>query len=103
MNDESSARRPSHPYFVMFVAAILPGVGQVLNYQPRRALTFLFFLVVGAWLSRHLTSPDMSFVGRNLGGFFIYAVSVLDAYKWARVRWAVYQFPRDREGPSEAQ
>ena len=97
--DQEAPRRPLNPYWVMAVAAVLPGIGQVLNYQPRRALMFLFFIVIAGWVSFHLTTPDHSFVGRYAGGFFIYAVSVLDAYKWARVRWVMYQYPREGQSP----
>jgi len=39
-------------------------------------------------VSWHLTTPAHSFVGRHAGGFLVYAISVLDAYRIARLRQA---------------
>jgi hypothetical protein len=38
----------------------------------------------------HLAPPEASFVGRYAGGFLIYAISILDAYRWARHRWTFF-------------
>jgi urea transporter len=79
------------------VAILLPGVGQVLNQQPQRGLTFLFFLLLGGWISYHLTTPEHSMIGRLAGRVFVYAMSILDAYKWARVRNEQAAHERRRE------
>jgi hypothetical protein len=90
-HDNGGARKaPFHPYLVMLVAAVLPGVGQLLNEQPRRALTMLFFMILLGLVTMNLSGPEQSFVGRFAGGFFVYAVSVMDAYRWARVRWETF-------------
>lgn len=34
--------RPVHPYLVLLVAILLPGVGQVLNHAPIRGLMMVF-------------------------------------------------------------
>ena len=81
---------PLHPYVVLAVAILLPGVGQVLNGTPSRGLMFVFFTLLLGWVTFHLTTPEHSFAGRYAGGLLIYAISVMDAYKWARVRWEVY-------------
>ena len=81
---------PLHPYVVLAVAILLPGVGQVLNGTPARGLMFVFFTLLLGWVTFHLTTPDQSFAGRYAGGLLIYAISGMDAYKWARVRWEVY-------------
>ncbi len=78
-----------HPYVVMLVAIVLPGVGQLLNNQQQRALTMLFFMILLGMVTMNLAQPDASFVGRYAGGFLIYSISVLDAYRWARLRWAM--------------
>lgn len=83
--------KPLHPYIVMLVAAVLPGVGQVLNNTPVRGLTMIFFMILLGIITFHLTTPSQSFVGRYAGGFFIYSISVMDAYKWARYRWEYYR------------
>ena len=87
----SASERPLNPYLVMAVAILLPGCGQVLNRQPERGIRFLFFILLFGWLSFHLTTPAHSLVGRYAGGIFIYSLAVLDAYKWARVRWEQYR------------
>lgn len=103
-SEESAAepllRRPPHPYLVLLVAALLPGVGQLLNRQTTRALMFLFFTALLGWVSYHLTTPQHSFVGRYAGGFFVYAIAAFDAYKWARVRWAEYRYQEQCRDPA---
>jgi len=84
--------RPWHPYWVLLVAIILPGVGQVLNNAPMRGLTMVFFMLVLGVVSFNLASPDVSVIGQFAGGIFIYALSVMDAYLWARVRWQTAKF-----------
>lgn len=86
---ESHPARPWHPRLVLLVAVILPGVGQVLNQNPMRGLTMLFFMLVLGVVSYQLASPDVSVIGQFAGGLFVYAISVMDAYQWARVRWEV--------------
>jgi hypothetical protein len=51
----------------------------------------VFSLLSLGWVTFHLTPPDHSFVGRYAGAFLIYAISVLDAYRWARYRWELYR------------
>ena len=92
------ARAPLHPAAVM-VVALFPGAGQLLNLQPTRAVTFVFFMLLLGWVSFQFTTAAHSFVGRHAGGFFIYAISVLDAYRWAGYRRALFQ-SRDRESPT---
>lgn len=84
----SETKAPPRPGWVLAVGALLPGMGQILNGQPTRAMTFIFFMLVLGWASLHLTTGGQSFVGRHAGGFFIYALSVLDAYRHARIAWA---------------
>jgi hypothetical protein len=77
---------PLHPYWVLLIAILLPGVGQVVNNTPKRGVMFVFFIMSLGWVTMHLSPPDASFVGRYAGGFFIYAISIADAYRWARYR-----------------
>jgi hypothetical protein len=84
-------RRPIHPYWVLLAAILLPGGGHVLLGVPRRGLIMQLFMISLGWLTWHMTTPQHSLVGRLAGGLFIYALSVLDAYRTARLRWAVYQ------------
>ena len=97
---DAAAKPPLHPVWVFLIAVLLPGVGQVTNNTPKRGLMFLFFIMSMGWVTLHLAPPEASFVGRYAGGFFIYAISVMDAYRWARHRWAF--FHRDHGGTDNA-
>ncbi len=83
---------PFHPYVVLGVSMILPGMGQVLNNTPARGLFMVFFMLVGAWICFNTTTPQHSFLGRYAGGWFVYAISILDAYRFARVRYEIYRY-----------
>ena len=86
----AAVKPPLHPYWVLAIAILLPGVGQVINNTPKRGIMFLFFMMSFGWVTLHLAPPEASFVGRYAGGFFIYAISIMDAYRWARYRWAFF-------------
>lgn len=88
-NDPKREKPPLNPYLVM-AAALFPGIGQLLNNQPTRAVTFVFFTMLLGWVSFQFTTPEHSFLGRHAGGFFIYAISIMDAYRWARYRREIY-------------
>lgn len=93
-----AAKPPLHPYLVLAIAILLPGMGQVVNATPQRGLMMAFMMLSLGWVSWHLTTPEHSFAGRYAGGLFIYAISVMDAYKWARVRWELFHHPPDDAG-----
>ncbi len=82
--------RPWHPYVVLVSAMFLPGAGQIMNGQPSRGLLMVFYIVLLAAVSFHLTTPEHSILGRYAGGWFIYAMSFMDAYRTARFRWENY-------------
>lgn len=84
---EINSTRPWHPYLVLLVAIMLPGVGQVLNQVPMRGLTMLFFMLVLGVVTFQLAEPGVSILGQFAGGLFIYALSIMDAYQGARIRW----------------
>lgn len=83
--------RPLHPLLVLIVAILLPGMGQVLNGMLVRAWIMLFFGLSLGVVTYRLTTPEHSFIGRHAGGFFIYAIMVMDAYLWARYRYVRLQ------------
>lgn len=89
---------PPSPYAVLAAAAALPASGHVWLGLAQRGLTFLFFTIVLGWLTSKFAPAEASFIGRHAGGVFVYALSVLDAYRIARVRretWArSQQHPR---------
>ena len=84
------ADRPPSPYLVLAAAVILPGTGQVLNRAPLRGLTFLFFILLLGGFTLKTAAPEVSVVGKLAGGIFVYAMSIYDAYKTARVRHEVW-------------
>ncbi|ESY00401.1 hypothetical protein [Mesorhizobium sp. LNJC405B00] len=81
---------PANPYLVLGAAIVLPASGHVILGVPVRGLQFLFFMVILAWVTAKIAPADASFVGRHAGGFLIYALSILDAYKIARIRTATW-------------
>ena len=84
----ASSSAPTNPYLVLGAAIVLPASGHVILGVPVRGLQFLFFMVILAWVTAKIAPADASFVGRHAGGFLIYALSILDAYKLARIRTA---------------
>lgn len=81
---------PLNPYLVLAVAIFLPGTGQVLNRQPVRGLIFVCFAILLGAFTLKTAAPGVSFVGKMAGGLFVWAMAVLDAYKVARIRHAVF-------------
>ncbi len=81
---------PINARLVLAVALILPGMGQVLNRQPVRGLVFVCFAVLLGAFTLKTAAPDVSFVGKVSGAIFVWAMAVLDAYKTARIRQAVW-------------
>jgi len=84
-------KSPLNPHAVLLIAIILPGVGQVLNYTPFRGIIMIFFMLVGSWISFNTTTPEHSVLGRYAGGWFVYALSIFDAYKWGRHRFEYFK------------
>lgn len=82
----ATPRPPLHPLLVLAVAIVLPGMGQVLNGAWSRGLMMLFFMLMLGVITYQLAAPGISLVGQFAGGLFVYAVSVMDAYYWARYR-----------------
>jgi hypothetical protein len=92
--------KPKNPYLIFLAGLVIPGAGHVLLGQAQRGLTFLFFTVVLGWVSLKVIPEQMSFFSRHVGGILIYGISVLDAYRIARVKQAEDAFrPTDTSGP----
>jgi hypothetical protein len=83
-------KQPPNPTLVLAVATVLPGMGQVLNRQPLRGLIFVFFILLLGAFTLKTASQDVSFVGKMAGGLFVWAMAMMDAYKTARIRFAVW-------------
>lgn len=75
------------PRLVLLASLVLPGSGQVINRQPTRGLIFVFFMLLLGGFTLVTSGPETSTVGRLAGGIFVYAISIIDAYKYARIRW----------------
>ncbi len=83
--------KPVNPYLVLALAIVLPGAGHVAVRDATRGLAFAFFVVLFSVLTYVTTTPDQSFVGRHAGGLFVWALSIPDAYRRARMRTVVAQ------------
>jgi hypothetical protein len=95
----TSKRAPPHPYTVLALAILMPGAGHVLAGQPQRGLGFAFFALLLALLSWHTTTPEHSFIGRSAGGLFVWALSIPDAYRIARLRYDMWRRSRSEVSP----
>lgn len=96
----SDPLKPHHPYLVLAASVVLPGAGHVIQGRAQRGLVFLFFIIVLGWATSKIMPPDASFIARHAGGFLIYGLSVLDAYKTARVRWEIWKHQQRETSPS---
>lgn len=79
--------KPVNPYIVLLLSIILPGAGHVAIGEARRGLAFASFVLLFAFLTYMTTTPEQSFIGRHAGGLFVWALSIPDAYRRARVRF----------------
>jgi hypothetical protein len=87
--------KPMHPYAILALSILLPGSGHVFSGVPARGLQFLFFIIIIGWATSKIAPENASFIGRYAGGVFIYALSILDAYKIARVKWEKWRYAAD--------
>ena len=84
--------RLMNPLLVLALAVVLPGSGQVFNREPYRGLIFLFFMFLLGAFTILTAKPEVSIVGKLAGGLFVYAISVFDAYKKARIRYELWRY-----------
>ena len=89
-NADNRGGQDTRSVLVLAVAVALPGMGQVLNRQPVRGLIFVCFAILLGAFTLKTAAPDVSFVGKMAGGLFVWAMAILDAYKTARIRRAVW-------------
>jgi hypothetical protein len=61
------------------------GAGHVAIGRAQRGLVFAFFTLLFMLLTYATTTPDQSFIGRHAGGLFIWALSLTDVYRLARI------------------
>lgn len=88
---------PRNPRLVLLAAIILPGSGHVLQGRAPRGLMFLFFTIILGWASNHVMPETASFFGRHVGGIFIYGMSIIDAYKWSKMKWEVWKHDKTQK------
>ena len=66
---------------LVVAASLIPGTGHVLLGQAQRGLMFIFFMTILGWISTKIMPETASFVGRHIGGVFIWGMSIIDAYR----------------------
>jgi hypothetical protein len=95
---EQPQRPPLNPYLVLLAAILLPGFGHVLNGQTKRGLIMQLFMITLAFVTWQLAPASASFIGKLSGGLFVYALSIPEAYRVARLRWETFQKMKNRGG-----
>jgi hypothetical protein len=101
MNDSGGlhTEKPHSPYFILGAAIVLPGRGACLEWHPSTRPHLSVFHYRSCLGDGQNRSPQASFLGHYAGGLFIYALSILDAYKTARVKRETWRFTRDQVLP----
>jgi hypothetical protein len=88
--------KPINPLVILALAIVLPGAGQVFNREPVRGLIFVFFMLLLGGFTLQTAAPEVSIVGKLAGGIFVYAVSIYDAYKKARIRFEIWRHATEK-------
>jgi hypothetical protein len=83
--------QPLNPRLVLVLAILFPGAGHVAIGQTQRGFCFLLFAILFMVLSYMTTTPEHSFIGRHAGGLFVWALSITDAYKLAKIRYEAFR------------
>lgn len=89
-NENHKILKPLDAKLVLLVAIFLPGMGQVINNAPKRGFFMACFMIILGLITFNLAQPHISMVGKLSGGIFIYAISILDAYYWAKYRFEIF-------------
>ena len=84
-------KAPLAPTLVLIIAILLPSMGQVINNTPIKGLVMICFMVILGLITFNLAQTHISMLGKLAGGFFIYAISIMDAYYWAKYRWETFK------------
>jgi hypothetical protein len=71
---------------LLLAASMIPGAGHVWLGQAPRGLMFIFFMTILGWISTKIMPETASFVGRHIGGIFIWGMSIIDVYRINRER-----------------
>lgn len=82
---------PLAPKWILLIAILLPGMGQVVNNTPLKGLVMVGFMMILGLITFNLAQPHISMVGKLAGGIFIYTLSIMDAYYWAKYRTELFK------------
>ena len=88
---QQAIQPPLKPIWVLVIAILLPGVGQLVNNTPLKGLVMVCFMIIIGLITFNLAQVHISMVGKLAGGIFIYALSIMDAYYWAKYRWEAFK------------
>lgn len=83
--------KPIHPYLVMLIAIVAPGSGHWAAGNIQRGVMFAWFTFILGWVTWKIMPAELSIFARLSGGLVVYGMSILDAYRLGRLRWARYQ------------
>lgn len=89
--NNNDLQQPVNPKWVLLIALLLPGMGQVINNSPKRGFFMACFMIILGLITYNLAQPHISMVGKLSGGIFIYAISIVDAYYWAKYRAVIFK------------
>jgi len=67
-------------WWPVLAALIVPGSGYVLLARPMRGLIMIFWMCIFGFLTFHLTSANISVIGRYSGGIAVWVISVVEIY-----------------------
>lgn len=71
-------------WILMFLTIIVPSSGYVVIGKPIRGLLMLMWMFAFGYITFQLTNENISFIGRLSGGFAIWALSVMEVYRWGQ-------------------
>jgi len=91
MNALQADRKPINPYLVLALAIVLPGMGHVAIGQQQRGFMFALFTLLLALVTWQFAPSDRSIIGRSALGLFVWALSIPDAYRLARINWETWK------------
>ena len=82
---------PLNPYLVLALRRCVARLRAGDEPPTVRGLMFVFFILLLGAFTLKTAAPDVSIVGKLAGGIFVYAMSILDAYQTARVRFELWR------------
>jgi len=68
----------------VLAAFVVPGSGYVLLSRPMRGLVMIFWMCIFGYITFHLSSDNISVIGRFSGGIAVWVISILEVYHITR-------------------